>query len=360
MISKIKAFLKDRGKNKKPQLHPSRKPSSFKEVKAYPLLDRPDNAHAIHLDMVIALLPLIAWSVYLYGPRPIIITLISAVMTLGLDIAVRSALKKDPFFDLSPLITGLITAMCLPPSAPLWLPVFTSVIAALVRNISFGRQRSIVNPSALSILISFISFPKIMSAIPEPNQFLSPFSFSVGGYKTLGSDALNVVLKGYLPEDTLWELFLGIRGGMIGEISAFLLIGGAIYLCIRRIYKPLLPAVYILSVAGISYLFPTLAAASDTLALKGALYNVLGMNTILCAVYMASDTVTTPRSPIGTVIAGIIGGAVTVGTRYYLCLEISAVCGIIAINILSLFLDTFFRRTPFGGWITPDTEGVNN
>ncbi len=360
MISKIKALIKSKGKNKKPQLNPSRKPSSFKEARTYPLIDRPDNSHAIHLDIVIALLPLIAWSVYLYGPRPIIITLISAVMTLGLDIAMRSALKKDLFFDLSPLITGIVTAMCLPASAPLWLPVFTSVIAALVRNISFGRQRSILNPSALSLLISFVSFPKIMSAIPAKGQFLSPFAFSVSGYKTVGEDALKVVLKGYLPEDTLWELFLGLRGGMIGEISAFLLIGGAIYLCVRRIYKPLLPIVYILSVAGASYFFPTLAAASDTLALKGALYNVLGMNTMLCAVYMASDPVTTPRSPIGTVIAGIIGGAVTVAVRYYFSASLSALCGIIVINILSLFIDRFFKRAPFGGWITPDTEGVNN
>lgn len=199
-----------------------------------------------------------------------------------------------------------------------------------------------------------------MTAVPAPNQLLDPFSFSVSGYKAVGTDALNVVLKGYLPENSLWELLLGLRGGMIGEMSALLLIGGAIYLCIRRIYKPLLPITYILSVAGISYFFPTLAAASDTLALKGSLYNILGMNTMLCAVYMASDTVSTPRSPIGTVIAGIVGGAVTVSVRYHFSIEISALCGIIVINLLSLFLDRFLKRSPFGGWITPDAEGINN
>lgn len=360
MIRKSKSVLKKKDEQEKNRLHPSSKHSDFRAIKAYPLTDRPDNSHAVHLDIIVALSPLIAWSVYLYGLRPITIALISAVMTLGLDIAARTVLKKDRSFDLSPVITGLITALCLPPSSPLWLPVFTSAIAAAVRNLSFGTRRSILDPSAAAILLSFISFPKIMSAIPATGAKLDPFSFSVSGYEGIGADALETVLAGFLPEESLWELLFGLRGGMIGEMSALLLIGGALYLCIRRIYKPLLPAVYLLSIAVISYFFPSLAAASDTLALKGALYNVLGMNTMLCAIYMASAPVTTPRSPIGTVIAGIVGGAVTIVVRYYLSAGASALCGIITVNLLSLFIDSFFKRTPFGGWITPDTEGVNN
>ncbi len=316
--------------------------------------DRPDGGFLISVDVLIAIFPLLVWAVYLYGLRPVVITAISMAATSGLDLAVRLLTKRGRRFDLSSAVTGALIALCLPPSAPLWLPLLTSAVAVTVKHIFGAIRRVIVNPVIVPIIICLIAFPKTMGAIPEAGQWLDPFAFSVSDFAPAGEDAISTVLSGFLPNISAGEMFFGIRSGTIGEVSAFLILAGGIYLCTRGIFKPLMPTMYIVAIGVIAYLQPTLTAASDMVALKGAAYHILGANTFLCAIYLTQDHETVPNSFFGTLLAGVIGGSVTVALRYYVSAELSALLGILALNLLSPALDSLFRRAPFGGYLKPE------
>lgn len=337
--------------NKKPRLQAKRTPKTFKERddRLYPLYDKAENELSLRIDVLVALFPLLIWSVYLYGFRPLVITALSAVLCLCLDVSARAILKIKCRFDLAPLITGIIIAYGMPPSAPLWLPVFSAIVATVATYIFGTKNSRIFDPIAISLALCFLIFPYIMGAIPNANQAISPFTFSPSDFKLAPKGALESVLSGFLPDAEPGMLFFGLRSGMIGEVSTFLIVLGFIYLVYRRVAKPLTPVVFLLTIAAITYLKPSLTAASDSVAISGALYNLFDSNTALCSVYMLSFPSASPKTTLGKVIAGAAGGAVTVGMRYYVRTDISALVGVLVINLLTPILDILFKPPVFGG-----------
>ena len=323
-------------------------------AKKYFHAERPDGELLISIDILIALSPLLIWSIYLYGLRPVVIAAVSAVSALILDYLVLLAVRRKGAPDLSAAVSGVLIALFMPASAPLWLPLFTSAIAVTVKNINRSLHRVVVNPALIPLLVCLIAFPDIMAAVPKAGTWLDPFALSVSGFDPAETDAITTVMSGFLPNISAGEMFFGMRDGMIGEASAFLILAGGIYLCSRKIFKALMPLSYIAAIAIIAYLQPTLTAASDMVALKGALYHILGANTFLCAVYLTQDHETIPNHLIGSLIAGIIGGSVTVLLRSYVSIELSALLGILAMNVMSPALSLLFRRAPFGGYIKPE------
>ena len=119
--------------SQKHRLRLTRRPKEFKEVALYPIVPSAPRARSIYTDTLIAAVPLFLLSVYHYGFRPITVALISAFMMMGLDIAVGTLTKKETRFDISPAVSGVLIALFLPASAPLWLPIMTAVFATAVK-----------------------------------------------------------------------------------------------------------------------------------------------------------------------------------------------------------------------------------
>ncbi len=306
------------------------------------------------------MLPLLLFGCYHYGFRPIVLTLISVFLWLGLDIAAKRVLKREAPFDLAPAVSGMLTALLLPASSPLWLPVMTAVFGTVV-SVLFGENRkSIVCPAAVSVAAAFLLFPGIMTVIPQTGQMLDPFAFSLTAFKPIPLAPLETVISGFLPDTTTWEMLFGLRPGMIGETSGILILASLIYLSVRRIVKPMTAIVFLLTVGIHAYISPSLTAASDFIAFEGSVYNVLGSNTFLCAAFMLSDPKRTPKTPLGTIAAGFIGGMVTVFVRRGFDVGISALVGVTAVNLVTPVIDKFLRRAPFGGYITPEKEEKTN
>jgi electron transport complex protein RnfD len=178
---------------------------------------------------------------------------------------------------------------------------------------------------------------------------LGVIAFDADTYVLAPKSSLSVVLGGSVPENGLGGLFFGMRAGMLGEMSAFLLITGGAYLIFRRIIKPALPIIFLLTIGIITYFKPTLIAASDFIAIEGALHNILGSSTIICAIFMLTDPVTSPKTTKGAVIAGIVGGFVTVFVRYRYSIELSAIIGVLSANAVTFAADRLIRPMPFGG-----------
>ena len=346
----------------KPRLHPSRRLKEFKETALYSILPPAERTSSLYIDTLIAVLPLFLFSVYHYGFRPITLALISAVMMMGLDVAVKTVMKKEAHFDLSPAVGGVIAALFLPASAPLWLPIVIAVFATAVKagidclpklKLPFALSLS---PVALSLVLSFLLFPGIMNVIPESGQRLDPFAFSLDSFKALEACPLDTVLEGFLPDTTSFETFFGLHSARIGEISGLLIAVGFIYLLVRRNAKFILPLTFFLTVGVYAYLNPSLRAASDFIAFDGAVYNVFGSNTFLVAAFLLSQPARTAKTPLGTVICGVLGGLLTMLLRGRIAVGLTALIAVILIDLIVPIVDHFIKPTPFGGYIAPKKE----
>jgi len=164
-----------------------------------------------------------------------------------------------------------------------------------------------------------------------------------------GGGSENMSRQFSLPDASLGSHFFGLRAGAIGEMSAFLLIAGGLYLAWRRILRPSLPILCFLTLGVLVYLEPTLAAVSDVVAIRSALYHILGSNTLLVAVYLLGDPVTTPKSSRGTMVAGILAGLIIFYVRRDIDPAISALAAVPMINLLTPLLDRFLAPSVFGG-----------
>ena len=317
----------------------------------YLLTIKPEKAREVFLDVLIALSPVMAWSVFFYGLRPITLMLICAVCVSVIDVIFSLIFKRGTITDLSCAVTGVIAALLLPASSPLWLPAFVGALAGVVRNVFGGLGKNPINPAATSILVTHFAFPKVFESIPTIYSRLSATVFDVGSYNAASESALETVIRGSIPDKGLAAEFFGMRAGMMGEMSAFLILAGGIYLVCRRIIKPTLPIIFIAAVGRCAYFKPTLIAASDSVAISGAIYNILGSSTMLCAVFMITDPVTSPKTTKGMLVSGVVGGIVTIFVRYRYSIEISAIAGVLASNVVTLIVDRLIHPMPFGGFV---------
>lgn len=310
------------------------------------------SVNGMMLDVLITLLPLLAWSVYLFGLRPLVLALCSVYVCYMAELVSIFCFRRNPRTDLAPAVTGVLLALGMPPSAPLWLPALGAAIAVIpVRQLFGGTGKNRLNPAATALAILYIIFPKVMTALPDIGVKLPAIAPSVGKFEAVGATALDTLLSGELPAQSLGSMFVGLRTGLIGEMSALLLIAGGIYLMLRRIVRPGLPVAFLLTVGALTYLFPTLAAASDAVALRYAAYHLLSGNLLLGVLFMATDPVTSPRGGLASLAAGVIGGAVTVIVRYFVSPHIGVICAVLVINLLARPLDYLCRPAPFGGRI---------
>ncbi len=301
-------------------------------------------------DVLVALLPLLIWAVYLFGLRPLTVAAVAVLSAYVVELLSRLIFRRWMPMDLSPAVTGLILALGMPPTVPLWLPALGSFIAVFfIRQLFGGTGRNRLNPAATALAILSIVFPAMMTTFCPTGVRLSPFSLTVSSFEPVEGTVLETLLSGTMPSESLGQLFFGLNTGLIGEMSAFLLLAGGIYLTARRVIRPGLPVAFLVTVAGLTYFFPTLAAASDAVAIRYALYHLLSGNLLLCAFFMITDPVTSPRSDRASILAGVIGGAVTVAIRYYVHPHIGVICAVLIVNLLSRPLDILLRPSVFGG-----------
>ena len=345
------------GQPEKPDGIPAVSPESIPEEK--PVIHRParkmtflreNGVRSDMTDMIIALLPLAAWGVYLYGARVMTLVLISVIFSVLFDYLTPVVLKKpDTVSDLSGAVIGLMTALLMPASAPLWLPVFGAFVSVvLVKHIAGSLTRIRLHPSAAAAAVMYIAFPGIMCAVPEIKTKFAAFSVNACAYKTAVLP-LEKLMSGSFPAQSDWDLFFGMRPGAVGEISAFLIIAGAVWLMARRVTDLRQPLAFVLTLGILSYAFPRLAIASDLLSIRYAVDCVFVGNAVFCAFLMTSYPGPAPVSRRARLASGIIGGALLFGLRSLTAPCADAVPVILAMNLVARPLDLILKPSVLGG-----------
>lgn len=285
----------------------------------------------IMLDVIIALLPAVAASVILFGWRALLVEAVCVGSCVLIEYLCRAAMKREQTVtDLSAVVTGLLLALNLPVTIPLWVAVFGCFIAiAVAKQLFGGIGQNFANPAIAARVILLASFGGYMTA------FTAPFDY--GGVDAVASAtplkllASGGQLPGYL------DLFLGNKAGCIGEVSGLALLIGGAYLMLRKVIKPITPLVYV----GTVFLF------SGALG-QDPVYQILSGGLLLGALFMATDYATTPTTNWGKAIFGLGAGVITVLIRQYGSLPEGVSYAILLMNILTPQIDKFVNHKPLG------------
>lgn len=285
----------------------------------------------IMFDVVIALFPALLVSIFSFGYRALIVTLVCVLSAVLFEFLTRKLMRrKNTIGDFSAVVTGVLLAFNLPPAIPLWICIIGSFFAiVVVKQLFGGIGHNFANPAITARIILFVSFPTQMVT------WSMPFT---GNIDTVASATPLVSIDN---ANTL-DLFLGNVSGCLGEVSALALIVGGIYLVIRKVIHPGVPLAFI----GTVFLF--------TLALgENPLNHIFAGGLMLGAIFMATDYSTTPQTLKGRLIFAVGCGVITVLIRIFGSYPEGVSFAILFMNLLTPLVDRVTKSTPFGKTKSP-------
>lgn len=322
-------------------------------VSPAPHIHSDDSTKRLMRDVVIALSPTLLVSIYFFGFSAIKLALVGIVSCLVVEYVIQRYITKEKIQigDYSSVVTGLLLALNLPPSSPWWIVFIGSVVAVGIGKMTFGGLgQNLFNPALVGRVFLLISFPVIMTDWSIPVSW-----FREGIDATTGATPLGIVKEGLARGLTLNEIFstnhftytqmLFARiGGSVGEISAFSLLLGFIYLLWRKVIRPHIPLAIIGTVAVMTGIFWII----DPAHYADPLFNILTGGILLGSVFMATDYVTSPMSTKGMIIFGIGIGVITVLIRFFGAYPEGISFAILIMNSVVPLINSYFKPDRFG------------
>jgi len=298
-----------------------------------PHIHSKDNSRRIMLDVIIALLPAAVAAVVLYGLPALWMILVCVVSAVASEILFNLCTgKAQSVGDLSAVVTGLLLALNLSTRVPLWQCVLGSVFAIVLVKCAFGGiGRNFANPAitarvfllaAFSSTVAGGAFPKTVDAVSSATPL-----------ELIGVEGAE------LP--SLLDMFLGLRGGAIGEGCILALLLGFAYLLVRRVIRWQTPVIFV----GTVFVLSLIATGS----LTAATYEILAGGLVLGAVFMATDYSTTPLTLEGKALFALGCGVITFVIRFFCAYPEGVSFSILCMNILAPWLEKWTRRKPLGG-----------
>ncbi len=287
------------------------------------------STNRIMLDVIIALVPAFVAAVWIFGPRAALIVAVCVATCVLSEYVYEKLMKKpDTVRDLSAVITGILLAYNLPVGIPVWQAMFGSIVAIiLVKQLFGGLGKNFANPAITARIVMFLAFSVTMTTWVIPPDMVS------------GATPLALIKKGDIDAlPPLMNMFLGIRGGCLGETSAAALLLGGIYLMIRRVISWHIPVTFIATVFVLTALLG-----------KEPTYQIFSGGLFLGAFFMATDYVTSPQTNWGRLIFAFGAGCLTVLIRAYGSYPEGVSYSILIMNILVPYINKATLRRAFGG-----------
>jgi electron transport complex protein RnfD len=332
-----------------------------------PYVKNNNSTNKMMFHLLIALLPIIAFSFIKNGVIPFtndktgIIGLFYPLIFIGVStlttflcemLYVKFFLRKEKqelkdylrhSFSIFP---GLFLALVLPINTPLSILIFGGIVATLIGKMLFGGfGNNIFNPALIGCLFVVAMYSAtiatnggylnsheidaVTSATPLSNVSLVE---GIGSYDTLVK-----------PYGNLWNFFIGTIPGAVGETSALLCLLGFIYLSINKVIKWRIPLIYILTVFGMTYMI----GSFNGLGVWYPLFQIMSGGLMLGAIFMATDPVTSPTTPIGQVLYGLFLGILTVVFRYLTPYPEGVLTAILTMNMFVFIIDRIGYKSRF-------------
>ena len=285
----------------------------------------------IMLDVVLALMPALIVGTVVLGWRALAVTAVcvscAVLSELFYSLVTRT---RNTVVDCSALVTGVLLAMTLPVTVPLWLAAIGSVFAIIiVKALCGGLGQNIFNPALAGRALMLLVFSMAMTR------------YSVDGVSS--ATPLHHMIMNELPSESLRDMFLGNCPGSIGEISTLALLAGFAYLLWRKVISARIPVAYLGSLALLTLVFHK----GDN-AIVWMLYQLLSGGVMLGAIFMATDYATSPVTPLGQILYGIGCGALTFVFRNFSLYPEGVTYAILLMNAAVWVLDRYTPPRRFG------------
>jgi len=275
----------------------------------------------IMIDVIIALVPALIVSIYIFGVGALRVTLVAITSAVIFEYLIQRYLLKvqTTINDFSAVVTGMLLAFNLPSNIPSWMIVIGSLVAIGIAKMSFGGLgNNPFNPALVGRVFLLISFPVEMTIWPKPVITRMNLTDAVTGATPLAivkegiqNGVAYIDITKQIP--SYWDMFLGTIGGCIGEVSAAALILGFIYLIHRKVITWHIPV----SMIGTIALLTGILCFLNPTKYPDPMFHLLTGGIMLGAIFMATDMVTSPMTYKGMVIFGIGIGLITVLIRVY-------------------------------------------
>ena len=303
-------------------------------VSASPHFRSRQTSSGIMLDVIIALIPSLVAAYIIFGVRTLILSAVSVISCVAFEYVCRRVMKRhNTISDLSAVVTGLLVAFNVPATLPVWMVIIGDFFAIVIAKQFFGGiGQNFVNPALIGRIVLMSSFPSKMGSYPEPLVSTIPLT---------SATPLASLKSGAMPEQSLLGMFLGLRGGALGEVCIAALIIGFIYLLVRRVISWHIPVFYIGTVAVIM-----LIAGKGNF--EYVLYELMAGGLVLGAVFMATDYTTSPVSTRGKILYAVGCGLLTSLIRVFGNLPEGVSFSIIIMNILVPLIEHITTPKPFG------------
>lgn len=284
---------------------------------------------SIMYDVLIAMLPAAAFGVYQFGFHALLIL----VETMAVCVISEYVYEKGmglpiTISDGSALVTGMILALNMPPDIPVWMPAIGGVFAIIiVKQLYGGLGQNFMNPALAGRCFLMISFAGRMT-----NYTYDTFT---------GATPLAVLREGGSVD--VLQMVVGNTAGMIGETSAIAILIGAAYLLWRGVIDLKIPGTYLVTFVIFMLLFGGHGFDGGYLAAQ-----LTGGGLMLGAWFMATDYVTSPITPAGQSVYGVVLGILTGIFRCFGASPEGVSYAIIFSNLLVPLIERFTIPLAFG------------
>ena len=307
-----------------------------------------ETTRSIMLDVIIAMLPALAFAIFNFGLRALTLTAVSVVGCIFWEWLYRKLMKKPQSIgDLSCVVTGMLLAFVCPVHMPYWMILIGDFFAIIVVKQLFGGiGKNFLNPALAGRAVLLASYAGTMTSWVDPAAGKAPIIGSVADVVTTATP-LAVMKTGDFAALTdtynVGNMFIGQIPGSLGEVSALALLIGGAYLIWRKVINWQTPVSYIATVAVLTFLFPKQGSGIEWM-----LYSIFGGGLFLGAFFMATDYATSPVTKKGQLIFGIGCGLFTVLIRYFGSYNEGVCYSIMVMNLLVALIDKYTKPTRFG------------
>jgi len=321
--------------------------------------------HVIMRNVVYALLPVCAFSIYQFGISVLALILVcTGACVLTEHFICRLSGRTTGVKDWSAVITGMLLALCLPPGFPLWMAAVAGFVGIGMGKMFFGGLGfNVMNPALIGRAFAQAAFTvPITTWTPVmvehrftqfiPSSLTLPFlkPIPVGDWLARvapdgfsGATPLALMKFDHLPTESM-QLFLGTTAGSAGETSALLILLCGLYLVIRRMMDWKITAAVLLTAGGFSGILYLINPG----LYPDPIFTLCTGGLMLGAVFMATDMVASPVTPLGVWIYGAIIGLVTVTIRIWGGLNEGVMYAILLANAFSPLISLVTQPRIYG------------
>jgi electron transport complex protein RnfD len=305
----------------------------------------PRDTTRIMLDVLLALLPALAVSVWVFGWEVLAVTAVSVASCVVFEWLTQKFLMKGPatIGNLSAVVTGMLLAFNLPSTIPLWLVMLGAFFAIVVAKMTFGGLgKNPFNPALVGRVVLLLAYPVQMTTFPalDATTGATPLALAKETLKNGGS------VSEIMAQIDINNLLIGLKSGSFGEVAALALLLGGAYLLLRRVISWHIPV----AVLGTMAVFSAILWFIAPEAYMPPMFHLLTGGALLGALFMATDYSTSPMTHKGGLIFGVGVGLLTIVIRLWGAYPEGMSFAILIMNAVVPLINKYVKPTHFGAY----------